>query len=353
MDALRLILAPHAGCVGTLCVAACVSRAWHAASKERELWTSLTDWSHCKSRERALEFVKVDDARLAELVTRVGSGVDGQPHLQQLDVTKCKNVTTRGVVAALTGAGLEGKLELLNVAGTLSFEGDEDVINVLRTFLDDSQRCPQLDVYEHLLCGTTEPEPCLRLCQYPVCDICEPQINRCSGCYPAPSYGYKGELFCQHMCAYCGHAVEDGLVTCAGCSGPKGERQLCDSCIWSCGGDCGRWFCVEFCENDVNYCAYCSKSYCEECSYGIDWQFCTLCEGTWCLRTAEERSAVNLQRAAEWIVQLQEREGGLSAEALEHLLGLMPDGEDEDEDELVQICEDCVNHKILELAEHE
>ena len=347
MDALRLILAPHAGCVGTLCVAACVSRAWHAASKERELWTSLTDFV----------FVKVDDARLAELVTRAGSGVDGQPHLQQLDVTKCKNVTTRGVVAALTGAALEGKLQRLSVAGTLSFEGDEDVLDVLRTFLDDSPWGPRLDVYEQLLCGTTEPAPCLRLCRYPVCDICEPQVNRCHWCYPRKrSVNTASYVFCEHICAYCGYRPDNALLPCAGCSGCEGERFFaCQACSWSCGGDCEQWFCYQFCINSAIQCQYCGTAYCDECSDGIDWQFCELCNCTWCLSTPEERSAVNLQSAAEWIAELQEREGGLSAEALERLLKLVlpanKGGEYEDEEGLVRICEYCVDHKILEIAE--
>ena len=77
------------------------------------------------------------------------------------------------------------------------------------------------------------------------------------------------------------------------------------------------------------------------------------------MSTPEERSAVNLQSAAEWIAELQEREGGLSAEALERLLKLVlpanKGDEYEDEDAmpygLVRICEYCVDHKILEIAE--
>ena len=354
LDALRLILAPYAGHVGTLCAAACVSRAWHAASKEHWLWADLTDWSHLKSRRRALKFVSVNDARLAELVTRAGSGIDGQPHLKQLDVTTCELITTRGVVAALTGAGLVGKLERLNVADTLSFEGDEDVIDVLRTFLDDTLWNPGLDLYDHLLCGCADPVPCSRLCRHVLCDTCEPPIIRCGWCYPGLSYRhqYSGELFCEHMCADCGGVDGHELHSCAGCSNSPDsdelERRLCVGyCTWICDGECGQTFCCKFCIENCGHCPWCGTFYCEECSADVEWQYCELCNNTWCFGSPEERAGVNLKSAADWIAELQDRDGGLSAEALERLLKLVPAAEVENEEEPGEICKYCVDDKIL------
>ena len=358
LDALRLILAPYAGCVATLCAAACVSRAWHAASKEHWLWTNLNFSDPFKSREWAVEYVRVDDARLAELVTRAGSGVDGQPHLQRLDVTKCMLITTRGVVAALTGAGLEGKLICLQVAETRSVVGDEDVIDDLDTFLDTTRWVSGLDVHDHLLCGTTDPFPCSRLCRHVLCDTCEPPIIRCGWCYPGTSYlhYYSGKLFCEHMCTDCGGVAESGLRSCAGCSSTSDsdeldERTLCDSCTWMCDGECGQTFCCKFCiDSSTYYCPYCGTFYCEECSDDVEWQYCGLCSNTWCLGSPEERAAVNHKSAVEWIAELQERDVGLRAEALERLLALVQaEGEINEGDVPCEICKFCIDDKILKI----
>ena len=122
-DVVRCILASLAGDVATMCAAACVSRTWRDAAREPALWETLV--ISYPPREPALD---VTDERLAELVTRAGAGVDGQPHLTALDVTGCTYVTARGVVAALAAANLQGKLVVLRVRNTVYEEGhDEEV----------------------------------------------------------------------------------------------------------------------------------------------------------------------------------------------------------------------------------
>ncbi len=121
-DLLDAIMLPLAGHISTLCAAACVNKAWHAAALHPRLWAKLNTQVLGKSCLYSLT-----DARLATLVRRAcGFDADGNAHtLLSLRATSSKSeVTLRGVLAALRGprdgAGaplLLGALRTLHVRG--------------------------------------------------------------------------------------------------------------------------------------------------------------------------------------------------------------------------------------------
>jgi hypothetical protein len=225
LDAVRRILAPHAGDVYTLCAAACVSRVWRDAAKASALWRNL-NIAFQPPCLHPLQY-NVTDERLAELVTRAGTGVGGEPHLERLDVTGCLYVSTRGVVAALAGANLQGKLTVLRVANTVCEQDDaagsssvEDVIADLQTFLqrrDGVVHAPAtLDVDKPLLCEERGCDvDCPRICAGFRCDACK--IPCCDFCFEdmAPD---QGQLLCKHyrVCNGC-DSMRAGERGCMGC----------------------------------------------------------------------------------------------------------------------------------------
>jgi hypothetical protein len=175
-----------------LCAPACVCRAWRDAAMDPTFWRELVDFTYTTPPKPGTRFVTrhhllVTDALLAMLVKRA-SGHDGvrEHHLKALDVRgwACSDVTARGVVAALRGAGLKGKLRSLKVADILCDEDDEDIVPLLRSFLRRSRRYSGLDVSEFRPCTErnfdddgTEREVCSRLCV----DFSE--VDRCTYCY--------------------------------------------------------------------------------------------------------------------------------------------------------------------------
>jgi hypothetical protein len=332
LDALRIVLARHAGDVAQLCAAACVSRAWRAAAAERQLWKALHNFLHLKHTTRAPRLLELTEARLAELATRAGSGVDGEPHLAHLSFAQDKltSITARGVAAALAHAGLEGKLDSLYVAGVLSSEGDDDVIPLLESFVTDYRYAVMMiDVDQHLLCDTPqedgggEPPTCSRLCEDRLCVWCD--INRCCWCFPRP-YGidFRGTPVCQHMCAHCGTVhPEDGLWQCSSCSDRRDDDDedddvnLCEDCVCFC-SECGEARCYRCCFDDMHGCTHCELNYCERCDRGVEWAWCALCKDNYC--TGHNDCAAGLLKtAAEWVAELQEREDGVDAAVIERL----------------------------------
>jgi hypothetical protein len=181
-DVIQRILAPLAGQVTALCVAACISTSWCRAVKQPCLWRALGSFQRHGRSKRALELT---DARLAALVRRACSS-DGAQHLERLDVTSQHYglITARGVVGALRK--LKGKLTELRVEGILSDELDMDIVPQLRAFLRPRDRgffhsSGFLDIHEHnapQARGRGKPQICSRLSKTPLCRECD--INRCS-----------------------------------------------------------------------------------------------------------------------------------------------------------------------------
>lgn len=104
----------HCCPVQMACVLACVCKAWHEASQDASLWTSLVFNSDEKPANGAHECsvkCQIDDEALAALVRRSEGG------LRQVSFTEAPftKVTFDGVLKAV--AGFEGKLSLLNLSG--------------------------------------------------------------------------------------------------------------------------------------------------------------------------------------------------------------------------------------------
>jgi hypothetical protein len=352
LDALRRVLAPLAGDVATLCAAACVSRTWRDASRERALWAALTQWGNCEAVARP---VPLTDARLAEVVRRAGSGVGGEPHLEQLDVTRCTLVTARGVAAALAGAGLEGKLTLLHVANTISVEED-DVLDVLNTFLQSDLPQPAtLDVTHLFLCdGTRDCDgrkvDCLRLCVETRCDSCE-DVWRCDHCYEAYERDFDGdEPLCEHMCADCGKP--GAYYECEGCEEDE-HKPLCSECLVECANDCGFALCVfHGSRHDTHMvrCLQCNRHTCtDKCILWIEhplvWCVCALCDDRWCDDCVDHDGDRRLHDAAHWAAQLGPEPGGVSADVVERLLdwGQKHNADDEYNELCVRCARDILN----------
>lgn len=329
LDALRIVLAPHAGNVAQLCAAACVSRVWRAAAAERQLWKTLVNFLHLKSCKATPRLMEVTDARLAELVARAGSG---EPHLERLDVSFCEHVSAQGVVAALAGAGLEGKLVQLYFAGVHSSEGDDDVVPLLHTFLRDGRKLERTDVGQRVLCnfpqqdGEGQPSTCSSLCTHVMCTLCE--INRCCWCFTPPCW--VGEFpftpVCRHMCADCGKVRGEGeLSQCLACELPDRETELlCDDCLGVC-SVCARPHCVRYHSDALlRDCWYCDLAYCQECLLNEPWDQCSLCIGRCC---KQFDCADVLKTAAEWVDELPD---DVDAAVVERLLAAGEEAAEED-----------------------
>jgi hypothetical protein len=323
LDAVRRILAPCAGDVYTLCAAACVSRVWREAAESRILWTAL-DFAF--PLRRSLRY-NVNDERLAELVKRAGTGVAGEPHLERLDVTGCLLVSARGVVAALAGANLQGKLTVLRVANTVceaaeceAAEADdsssvevEDVIDNLKTFVHAPAA---LDVDKQLLCEQREAGrhggsvECPRLCVDFRCDDCEKPC--CDFCFEDMTRGSE-EPLCKHMCDDCNSM--GAWSGCIGCDEYQ-ESFLCDDCVVLCDG-CESPLCKCHARENSLYCRSCPdpKHYCYGCESEAKLVACALCEKQWC-GYGEPCAEENLKSATGWAVALEAR---VDAAALERL----------------------------------
>lgn len=348
MDALRLILAPYGdkGDLAQLCAAACVSRAWRNAAKEPKLWVSLTNFRHLKSTRYKLRFGEVTDEVLAELVKRAGDG--RELHLNELDVTSCKLVSARGVVAALAGAGLEGKLKALKVADTLSSAKDSVVIANLRRFLAKNCRNSGLDVRNYLPCAARikdaggRKKRCSRLCADVFCVECDIAIcGWCSDIGPFQPYHYNGPVFCKHVCADCGDLSYDdvGLMACPGCDLEGGRCLLCYNCYAWCNG-CETAQCLRHCVHSMVICT--DKAYCARCSANQEFVFCTMCYDCWNCDNGHLPHFI--KTAEDWLDEL-EKEGSMdeALEArLEHLSSVL--GQDANDPGL--ICQRCVNTRL-------
>ncbi len=339
VDALRRILAPHAGDVATLCACACVARAWRDAARESALWVSLRleFASQIGKANDAVPWVPpVTDERLAELVKRAGSGLNGAPHLTQLTVTGCELVSARGVAAALAGAGLHNKLTLLRIANTLCEEEDGDVVRDMPVFLrQDAPPDDALDVRGFTLCEeqvehSGQYVQCARLCggqeERTRCEKCDIPVC-CDFCFQeAP--------LCEHTCEFCG--ALDANTGCVGCDDER-ESRLCADCTVQC-YECGSPFCKFHARRHMARCSGCRDArFCEGC---IDWQTCdrllvrdcALCKRHWCGAACAQRS---LKNASDWAAELQARAGGVDAAALARLHSWeAKDAEDE-------FCEHC------------
>ena len=171
-----------------VCAAAGVCYSWRAAASDKTLWSDLdfSDRSAPAPRvrwsggygNRPARPASVTNNQLLHCVKRAAGG------LKSLCVRNCWALTARGVVAAL-GAEPNGQLMLLSVAGIKSIEGDDTVVEELRSLVAPSGA---LDVRTHAPCRARVQQKgymrCARLCiahyyssyyyyYYPRCDFCE------------------------------------------------------------------------------------------------------------------------------------------------------------------------------------
>ena len=139
----------------------------------------------------------VTNNQLLHCVKRAAGG------LKSLCVRNCWALTARGVVAALS-AEPNGKLMRLSVAGIKSIEGDDTVVEELRSLVAPSGAARPLDVRTHAPCRARVQQKgymrCARLCiahyyssYYPRCDGCE----EWHGLFKLrPGYEHDGYLVC-------------------------------------------------------------------------------------------------------------------------------------------------------------
>lgn len=260
----------------------------------------------------------------------------------------------------------------LEVLDTLSREGDEDVIPLLETFLNQAHRyiLNDLDVFRHVLCNASvedalgQPTLCSRLCQRVLCSECD--INRCGWCRSPPvnNNRFNGDVLCLHMCADCGEVSVEGLRLCTACAdnAEPGEltqlshRMLCRGCLGRCDGEgCGASFCMRYCiGTTVTSCPWCGTFYCEACSTNFGWVYCSQCSDSWCGGpTCGVDVQVVVQSAADWVAKLQEREGGVDAAVVERLLELVPADEEDDDGYSDQICMYCIDKSFCKILDAE
>jgi hypothetical protein len=171
-----------------VCAAAGVCYSWRAAASDKTLWSDLdfsdrsapaphVRWSGGYGNRPARP-ASVTNNQLLHCVKRAAGG------LKSLCVRNCWALTARGVVAALS-AEPNGQLMLLSVAGIKSIQGDDTVVEELRSLVAPSGA---LDVRTHAPCRARVQQKgymrCARLCiahyyssyyyyYYPRCDFCE------------------------------------------------------------------------------------------------------------------------------------------------------------------------------------
>ncbi len=310
---LRLMLARYAneGDLAQLCVAACVSTMWRDAAKEPKLWVALTKSQHLKSTSHLPRLDKVTNKVLAKLVKRAGVG---GLQLDELDVTRCKLVSARGVVAALKGASLQGKLTSLKVADTRSSKKDGDVIADLRRFLAEKYRDSGLDVSNRLPCAARikdargRQKRCARLCDEVFCVECD--IGICGWCQdgiqPLRSHQYDGPVFCEHVCADCGCVRNDhvGLMACPGCDSDGDHRLLCYHCFMWC-YECKTAHCSRRCVDSMELWCKTDMPYCERCIENRDWAHCIECDGKWSYEQGDDPPHY-IKTAEDWVDELED-----------------------------------------------
>jgi hypothetical protein len=179
-----------------VCAAAGVCSSWRAAASDKTLWSDLdfSDRSAPAPRfrrgnghgNRLARPASVTNNQLLHCVKRAAGG------LKSLCVRNCSALTARGVVAALS-AEPTGKLMLLSVAGIKSIEGDDTVVDELRSFVASSPAARPLDVLNHAPCTARVQRQgrsmrCARLCIdelcycFPYCSECH--TSRCDFCAP-------------------------------------------------------------------------------------------------------------------------------------------------------------------------
>jgi hypothetical protein len=283
-----LVLQPFAGDTKTLCAAACVAKAWHAAATGiPSLWRELRFQGSAADPVGTMAR-RLTDARLAELAAR-GAGA-----LQRVDLGGCKGVTLRGVVAALHGATA---LSSLAVRGVQAGPRDERVYAALRTLGQPAQ----LDVAARLtVCSATPDEAgararCGRICgaQDELCAECG--IFHCMACR------VKAERMrqppCAHLCDECFRTTtgdEDDFFGCDRC-GPDGSMHVagrngvCVDCSCMCAA-CETFLCYDcaFTHGGIRMCkgAGCApvgRIYCDECVEALDnMTFCDCCQEDFC-----------------------------------------------------------------------
>jgi hypothetical protein len=312
-DVLRMVLAPLADDVASLCACACVATSWRAAACDPRLWRRLR-FPPAAARQ-------LTDATLAALVARVGSA------LERVNLEGCVRVTARGAATALAGK----KLQALAVRGlrTGSARG-HSAAGALPLLSALVRRPTGLDVRggrAALLCGgsaltASGAKPCARLCcaaHDTLCKACG--IVRCARCVQAAKAARAPP--CSHLCDRCFRVCDDDdeqdvRSDCAACGRPR--NGFCDACMHSCDAcaDADATFCVDCahaggaltkCDGDgcdSTYCADCAfdtgdclttcsvatcgKAFCDGCAFdGGEIRFCEACNAEFCDACADER----------------------------------------------------------------
>ena len=195
-----------------VCAAAGVCYSWRAAASDKTLWSDLdfsdrsapaphVRWSGGYGNRPARP-ASVTNNQLLHCVKRAAGG------LKSLCVRNCWALTARGVVAALS-AEPNGQLMLLSVAGIKSIQGDDTVVEELRSLVAPSGA---LDVRTHAPCRARVQQKsymrCARLCiaryyspyhyysTYPRCDFCaQRELDEWHGLL-RPGYEHDGYFVC-------------------------------------------------------------------------------------------------------------------------------------------------------------
>jgi hypothetical protein len=202
-----------------VCAAAGVCYSWRAAASDKTLWSDLdfSDRSAPAPRvrwsggygNRLARPASVTNNQLLHCVKRAAGG------LKSLCVRNCSALTARGVVAALS-AELNGQLTKLSVAGIKSSEGDDTVVEELRSLVAQSRAAQPLDVRTHAPCTARVKRQgrsmrCARLCA----QLCIAELSYCSECHMIHMMAHISESRCD-FCALRGLGEHVGYFICLG-----------------------------------------------------------------------------------------------------------------------------------------
>jgi hypothetical protein len=196
-----------------------VCYSWRAAASDKTLWSDLdfSDRSAPAPRvrwsggygNRPARPASVTNNQLLHCVKRAAGG------LKSLCVRNCSALTARGVVAALS-AELNGQLTKLSVAGIKSSEGDDTVVEELRSLVAQSRAAQPLDVRTHAPCTARVKRQgrsmrCARLCA----QLCIAELSYCSECHMIHMMAHISESRCD-FCALRGLGEHVGYFICLG-----------------------------------------------------------------------------------------------------------------------------------------
>jgi hypothetical protein len=196
-----------------------VCYSWRAAASDKTLWSDLdfSDRSAPAPRvrwsggygNRLARPASVTNNQLLHCVKRAAGG------LKSLCVRNCSALTARGVVAALS-AEPNGELRKLSVAGIKSSEGDDTVVEELRSLVAQSRAAQPLDVRTHAPCTARVKRQgrsmrCARLCA----QLCIAELSYCSECHMIHMMAHISESRCD-FCALRGLGEHDGYFICLG-----------------------------------------------------------------------------------------------------------------------------------------